>query len=150
MTIDNIALVRATNVIPFDGVMKPISEEFYMTKNTNLEFSRAIEDMLKEEGIIPKFDFSKFGDDEYVNSYNKMASEIAGDYIPYNSDYNSMVLFSLNGIVPDDSEKGFANNTFSNKKCAVIDGLSEHIDRVISLMPTDTAVKGSISLSEML
>ena len=27
-----------------------------------------------------------------------------------------MVLWSINGLVPDDSENGFGNNTFSNKK----------------------------------
>ncbi len=147
MNIDNLALVRATNVIPFDGVMKPISETCYLNKNYNLEFSRAIRDMLTEEGIVPAFDFSKFGDEEYIDSYNKTVSNIVGDYIPYNSDYNSMILFSINGLVPDDSEVSFGNNTFSNKKCAVIDSLSSHIDQVISLVPTDTAVKGSIKLS---
>ena len=59
-----------------------------------------------------------------------------------------MVLFSLNGMVPDDKEAGFGNNTFSNKKCAIIDSLSSHIDEVISLNPTDTAIKGSVKLSD--
>ena len=58
-----------------------------------------------------------------------------------------MVLFSLNGICPDDNEHGFANNTFSNKKVAIIEPLSEHIDQVISLVPTDTAIKGDVVLS---
>ena len=147
MTIDNLALVRATNVIPFDGIMRPISETCYLKKNFNLEFSRAMRDMLVEEGIVPPFDFSRFGDDDYIDNYNKNVLSIVRDYIPYNSDYNSMILFSINGLVPDDNEVSFGNNTFSNKKCAVIDSLTDHIDQVVSLVPTDTAVKGSIKLS---
>lgn len=147
MTIDNLALVRATDVVPFDGMIRPISETAYLKKDFNSEFSRAIRDMLLEDGIVPPFDFSKFGDDEYVKTYNKAVNGIVSDYIPYSSDYNSMVLFSINGLVPDDSEVSFGNNTFSNKKCAVIDSLSSHIDQVVSLVPTDTAIKGSIKLS---
>lgn len=147
MTIDNLALVRATDVVPFDGVMKPISETAYLKKNFNSEFSRAIRDMLLKEGIVSAFDFSKFGDDEYVENYNKEVNGIVSNYIPYSSDYNSMILFSINGLVPDDSEVSFGNNTFSNKRCAVIDSLSSHINQVVSLVPTDTAIKGSIKLS---
>lgn len=32
MDISNIALVRATDVIPFDGIVKPISEVPYLKK----------------------------------------------------------------------------------------------------------------------
>ena len=64
--------------------------------------------------------------------------------LPYNSDYNSMVLWSLNGLVPDDM-----NNTFSDKTCAIIDGLAEQIEQseMVSLVPTDTAIKGNVNLS---
>ena len=51
-------------------------------------------------------------------------------------------------MVPDDSENGFGNNTFSNKKCAVIEPLKYHINDVVSLVPTDTAVKGDVVLSD--
>ena len=148
MNIDNIALVRATNVIPFDGVMRPISETPYLKRNFNLAYSSEIHTMLVEEGLLPQFDWSKSDDDSYLEEYRKTLANIKNDYIPYNSDYNSMILFSLNGLVPDDSEVSFGNNTFSDKKCAVIDALSQHIDQVVSLVPTDTAVKGSIELSK--
>lgn len=32
MNIENIALVRATNIIPFEGVIKPLSNEKYLCK----------------------------------------------------------------------------------------------------------------------
>lgn len=147
MNIDNIALVRATNVIPFDGIVRPISNDYYICKNISGYFPAAISDLLKELGIIPKYDPSKaFEEDSYDKHIHK-CSEILKEYLPYISDYNSVVLFALNGICPDDNEHGFANNTFSNRKCAVIDSLSSHVDKVVSLVPTDTAIKGNVELS---
>ena len=149
MTIDNIALVRATNVIPFDGRLKPISESPYLIKNTNTLLAFEITNLLRNAGLIEPYDYKKAYDDEnYDNEYNERLKMVLKDYLPYISDYNSMILFSLNGLVPDDSEGcAFGNNTFSNKKCGIIDGLKEHIDQVISLVPTDTAIKGSMELS---
>lgn len=53
MNISNIALVIATNIIPFDGIIRPVSNSQYLTKNIGLEFSARISDLLKQEGIIP-------------------------------------------------------------------------------------------------
>lgn len=148
MDINNIALVRATNVIPFQGVIKPISNVPYLTKNIGLEFSARISDLLREVGIIPSIDPEKMFDDGYYDEMVALSSNILKNYLPYTSDYNSMVLFSLNGLCPDDNEHGFGNNTFSNKKCAIIEPLKYHIDEAISLVPTDTAIKGDIYLSD--
>lgn len=148
MNIDNIALVRATNIIPIEGIIVPISEEKYLEKDKNNAFSIGIKDLLKKEGIITPIDYSRLDDEQYMEEKNKEIASITDKYIPYSSNYNSMVLFSLNGIVPDDKENGFGNNTFSTKKCGIIDSLSSHIDDVISLNPTDTAIKGSVKLSK--
>ena len=136
MDIKNIAIVRATNIIPFDGTVYPLSEVPYLKKETGTEFYFAMNDLLKKLGKLKEFDWSKMDEMEEINQEN---NEILQQYLPYNSDYNSMVLWSLNGLVPDDM-----NNTFSNKTCAIIDGLEEQIEdaEVISLVPTDTAIKG--------
>lgn len=147
MNINNIALVRATNIIPLDGVIKPLSNVPYLTKNISLPFSFAMSDLLNEIGIIPKADESKMFDDDYYDQMVALSSKILKEYLPYVSDYNSMVLFALNGLCPDDNEHGFANNTFSNKKCAIIEPLVNHINETISLVPTDTAIKGDVYLS---
>lgn len=147
MNINNIAIVRATNIIPYDGVVRPLSNVSYLCKNIGLEFSAMISDLLRELGIIPPLDQSKMFEEDYYDKMVALSSKILKEYLPYVSDYNSMVLFSLNGICPDDNEHGFANNTFSNKKVAIIEPLSEHIDQVISLVPTDTAIKGDVVLS---
>lgn len=147
MDIHNIAIVRATDILPIDGIVKPISSTRYIKKDPNTDFALKLKDYLKKIGIIPPLDFSKM-DEDYFKEWATQGNAIAKSYLPYTSDYNSMVLFSLNGLVPDDCEKGFGNNYFSNKKCAIIDGLQEHIDEVVSLVPTDTALKGDIRLSK--
>ena len=38
MDIKNIAIVRATNVIPFDGVVRPISNVPYLRKEIGTKF----------------------------------------------------------------------------------------------------------------
>ena len=138
MNIDNIAIVRATNIIPFDGVINPISEVPYLVKPNGMQISFMISDLLTEQGILESYDFTKINDEEYQTK----RKEILDSYLPYISSYNSVVLFSLNGLVPDDM-----NNTFSNKNCVIIDGLKEHISDVVSLMPTDTAIKGKVLIS---
>lgn len=147
MNINNIAIVRATNVIPFDGVVRPLSNVPYLCKNIGLEFSARISDLLQELGVIPPMDQSRMFEEDYYDKMVALSSKILKEYLPYVSDYNSMVLFSLNGICPDDNEHGFANNTFSNKSVGVIEPLLEHIDQAISLVPTDTAIKGDVVLS---
>lgn len=150
MTIDNIALVRAMDIdcIPFDGVLRTISETSYIKKNMTSDLASAWKRSLEQSGQVAPFDWNRFGDESYMNERIQTLNELASSYVPYTSYYNSMVLCSLNGLVPDDIEKGFANNTFSNKPCAVIDGLLEHIDQVVSLVPTDTALKDSVKLSK--
>lgn len=147
MNIKNIAIVRATNVIPFDGTVYPLSEVPYLKKENGTEFSFAMNDLLKRQNKLKQIDWTKLDEMDKINEEN---NEILKQYLPYNSDYNSMVLWSLNGLVPDDM-----NNTFSNKTCAIIDGLEEQIDEseVVTLVPTDTAIKGKdeekgIKLSE--
>ena len=137
-----IAMVRATNIIPVDGVVRPISNVQYIKKEYGSSFYYKLYDYLKEKGIIEELDYSRFGDENYIEEYNKKARETINFYLPYSSDYNPAVLWALNGIVPDDT-----NNTFSNKSVAIIDDLDEHISEIISIMPTDTATKGDFEIT---
>lgn len=142
MNIKNIALVRATNIIPFEGIVHPLSEVPYLKKENGTAFSFAMFDLLKEQGKMKKIDWTKLDE---LSEIDKENNRILREYMPYNSDYNSMVLWSLNGLVPDDT-----NNTFSDKTCAIIDGLEEQIEQseIVSLLPTDTAIKGNVNLSQ--
>lgn len=142
MNIKNIALVRATNIIPFEGIVHPLSEVPYLKKENGTAFSFAMFDLLKEQGKMKKIDWTKLDE---LSEIDKENNRILREYMPYNSDYNSMVLWSLNGLVPDDT-----NNTFSDKTCAIIDGLEDQIEQseIVSLLPTDTAIKGNVNLSK--
>lgn len=142
MNINNIALVRVTDAIPFDGIVRPISEVPYLNKERGSAFSYAMFNLLRSKGILKNVDWSKPDEVEKINKEN---DRIFKEYMPYNSEYNSMVLWSLNGLVPDD-----INNKFSDKTCVIIDGLAEQIESssVISLVPTDTAIVGNVKLSE--
>lgn len=94
MNIDNIAIVRATNIIPFDGVVRPLSNVPYLSKNIGLEFSVRMSDLLHELGVIPPMDESRLFQEDYYDEMVKLSSKILKEYLPYVSDYNSMVLFS--------------------------------------------------------
>ena len=144
MDVNNIALVRATNIIPFDGIVRPVSEVPYLKLNTSTQFGFAMSDLLRKVGKIAPVSFKVTREDI------ENRETVLKQYIPYMSDYNSMVLWAINGIVPDDSEIGFGNNTFSNKKCVIIDGLAEQLQlsNVVSLVPTDTAIRGNVKLSD--
>ena len=143
MNIRNIALVRATNTIPFDGMVHPISEVPYLKKEKGTTFAYAMNDLLRKLSKINEDDYWTKTEEEQ-EEINRKNRKILEEYLPYNSDYNSMVLWALNGLVPDDM-----NNTFSNKTCAIIESLEEQINKaqIISLVPTDTAIKGNVQLS---
>ncbi len=165
MDIHNIAIVRATNYIPFDGKIKSTSNSTSLSKQSSYQYAYSISEFLEREGKIPTFDQIKqkmiekgeiTKDDDFGEVFEKCSDKsieikrkISEDYLPYLGDYNSMVLFSINGLVPDDNENGgMGGNVFSDKDCAIIDGLEEHIDDVISINPTDTAIKGNVTLSQ--
>ena len=65
MNIDNIALVRATNIIPFDGVINPISEVPYLVKPNGMLINFVVNDLLIKEGLLEAYDFTRINDAEY-------------------------------------------------------------------------------------
>ena len=143
MDIHNIALVRATNVIPFDGVVHPVKDVPFIKKETGTVFSGELFSLLRRKGVLNPIDWEAPEEERLlVEEKNK---QIVAEYMPYTSMYNSMVLWSLNGLVPDD-----AFNAFSKKSCAIIDGLEEQMNQaeIVSMGPTDTAVKGTVALSK--
>ena len=146
MDIKNIALVRATNILPVDGVVRPVSETPYIKKDMTTPFAMRLTDLLKKVGLVKMPANFFMMSDEEQEEFLKQKEEIYREYLPYNSDYNPVVLWSLNGIVPDD-----INNTFSNKDIAIIESLEEQVNKgstPVSIMPTDTAIKGNVELSD--
>jgi len=148
----NIAIVRVTDAIPFDGKIKPLSNTTYLCKDTLSGFALAVSRKLDGQG--PVIDNSRMGEEGYFEAFGRERVKFIEGFLPYVSGYNSVVLFSLNGMVPDDSTRGgFAGNEFSFKNCFVIDAISEHLgDDLISLNLTDTGIdaqkNGFVQLSE--
>lgn len=104
--------------------------------------------LLKKLKIIPPIDWKIITDEDKLKEKAQVDAKILEEYLPYTSDYNSCLLFSLNGVVLDDNEISYGTNFFSNKKCAVIELLEEHIKNVVSLTPIDTLIKGDVPLSK--
>lgn len=139
-----IAIVRAINYLPFGGVLKSLADTPNLVIDKGSEFRSKIKDLLVSEGILKLNGFRSIS--EMIEEINR----VIVDYLPYSSNYNSVILFSLNGLVPDDIEAGFANNTFSNRDIVVIDDLNYHLDHsdVVSIVATDTAIRGDVILSD--
>ncbi len=139
-----IAIVRAINYLPFGGVLKSLADTPNLVIDRTTEFKRKIIDLLVSEGVLKLDGFRSRS--EMIEENNR----VIVDYLPYSSNYNPVVLFSLNGLVPDDIETGFANNTFSNRDIVVIDDLNYHLDHsnVVSIVATDTAIRGDVILSD--
>lgn len=138
-----IAIVRAMDYLPYDGLLRSLANTPNLVVDRGSEFRSKIKDLLVSEGVISISGFQSMK--EKIEEIKR----VIVDYLPYSSDYNSVVLFSLNGLVPDDIEAGFANNTFSNKDIVIIDDLDYHLDHsnVVSIVATDTAIYGNVKLS---
>lgn len=169
MDIHNIALVRSFkinefyNILKNNGVMKTESKLVILKQGDTLsEYASGLDRVFREHGIYDYGDLpatfmeykEKTGDDDYMH-YESLRTEKRLEQLravlPMKADYNSDLLWAVNGLVPDDSEtNAFANNTFSTNDFAIIYGLEEIMNQttaeVVSLMPTDTAVKGEIKL----
>lgn len=143
MDAHNIAAVRATNAIPFDGKVYPVKDVPFIKKEKGTAFSGEMFSLLRRKGLLNEIDGNQ-PEEERIDLEEKNKS-IVEHYMPYTSVYNSMVLWSLNCLVPDD-----AFNKFSEKSCAIIEGVEELMEQseVYSLVPTDTATDGPVKLSE--
>ena len=144
MDIHNIAVVRVTNAIPLDGVVRPVKDVPFIKKGAGPAFAGEMFSLLRRKGILKPIDMQANEQDrQAVEEENK---QITSRYMPYTSIYNSMVLWSVNGIVPDDGL-----NKFSAKECYIIDGLEEQMEqgaKVVSMYATDLAIKGEVPLSK--
>lgn len=142
MELHNIALIRATNVIPFDGVIKPISNTPYLYKDINSDLAIELRKMLSSL-MNQNINNKQYYSESEMKKNNNRITKLVKEYIPYTSHYNSYVLFSINGVVPDDSI-----HNVSSKKCIIIEPLEDHIHDVVSLIPNETAIQGNVYLSK--
>ena len=122
MDIHNVAIVRATEAIPFDGVVRPVKDVTFIKKEMGSVFAREMFSLLRRKGLLNPIDWQ--ADELERQAVDEKNKQIAAQYMTYTSLYNSMVLCYLNGLVPND-----AFNTFSRKSCVIIDDLEEQMER---------------------
>lgn len=134
---NKLCAVRATEHIPYNGKLYSQKDSCSIMKEKSSEYFREFKSLLLRKGKISSIPFDCT--DEERETINERNNAIVEQYMPYTSMYNSMVLWSLNGLVPDD-----AYNKFSKKTCAVMVDLEELMEKadVKSLVPTDTATVG--------
>ncbi|MBE5735540.1 MAG: hypothetical protein E7361_03750 [Clostridiales bacterium] len=140
MDIKDLAIVRVNNTIPYGGIVKPICNTGYLTKDAGSTFAFEMNSLLRRKG--------KLVSEDQPNA-DELNEKIQKSYLPYSSSYNSMSLWCINGVVPDERENAvFGNNNFSHKNVVVIDSLEAHMDdNLLSMNPTDTAIHGNTKLS---
>ena len=129
--------VRATEHIPYNGKLYSQKDACSIMKMKSSEYFREVKSLLLRKGVISPIPCDCT--DEEREAINEWNNSIVEQYMPYSSMYNSMVLWSLNGLVPDD-----AYNKFSKKTCAIMVDLEALMTKadVKSIVPTDTAVVG--------
>lgn len=121
----DIALVRATDHLPKDGVIYALCNVPFVCK-INDAFHKAASDILEKK----RFD-----------DYNKLASE----YSPWSTQYRSSVHFCLNGIVSSHDQ-----GNFDSDYIVIIEPFSQHENdsNILAVRGEDTYFKDSIQLSD--
>ena len=131
--ISDFALVRTTNFLEEDHVLKALCKIPFVINTNNVPFS-TMHDILR----------NKYN----INVYDEIEDEklrlLVGKYSPLSTQYRSTIHFTLNGLVSNHSKGEFDNRNF-----IIIDKLANHLGKedFRSLRMEDTFVKGPFKLS---
>lgn len=141
MNINNVAMVRAMNHIPFDGELIPSCEGKRLVPDKNSDFAYFMRDIIRKElekRLGRSLNLWEDTEDK------KLFEETLSNYATLTGDYYTTTLsFSLNGMVPDD-----INNNFTDMKIAVIDSIRNYKDAdFITIETIDTTIKGRVKVS---
>lgn len=132
--ISDFALVRTTNFLEEDHVLKALCKIPFVINTNNVPFSTMHEILRNKYNI---------------NVYDEIEDEklrlLVGKYSPLSTQYRSTIHFTLNGLVSNHSMGIFNNNNF-----IIIDRLDKHlgIDDFRSIRMEDTFVYGEFSISD--
>ena len=134
--VDDFVVIRTTNHLDVDKIIRPIFHVPFVVKNNHV-IQSAVKDVLDE---IEPIDFF-----QEMDKYYERTNMIKETYLPYSSQYRSTVHFSVNGLVSSHS-KGI----FSNRNFIIIDPLSYHLKNsdIRSFRMEDTYMYGDVQLSD--
>ncbi len=132
-TINDFALIRTSNFLPEDHIIKPICDIPFVTNINNVAHS-AIFKILKERDNINVYD---------ENEYEKF-KELVNKYSPLSSQYRSTIHFTINGLVTSHGQGYFDDQDF-----IIIDKLNKHlgIDNIRCIRMEDTFISGNFNIS---
>ena len=132
-TINDFALIRTSNFLPEDHIIKPICDIPFVTNINNVAHS-AIFKILKERDNINVYN---------ENEYEKF-KELVNKYSPLSSQYRSTIHFTINGLVTSHGQGYFDDQDF-----IIIDKLNKHlgIDNIRCIRMEDTFINGNFNIS---
>ena len=151
---DDIALVRDTDYLPFDGCIPSISNVPFVCKCNLLAHSALASILYKEDEklkqITKDIEENSASQELFMKSLElreKREMEIGEEikkFTPYSSQYRSTVHFCLNGIVSSHQMGTF------NGKYVIIEPFSEHYkdSNIEAVRPEDTYFKEKLMLSD--
>ena len=88
MDIHNVAIVRATEAIPFDGVVRPVKDVTFIKKEMGSVFAREMFSLLRRKGLLNPIDWQ--ADELERQAVDEKNKQIAAQYMTYTSLYNSI------------------------------------------------------------
>lgn len=133
--VNDIWMIRATDYLPEDHIMKPISQVPFIYNMNDVPYS-ALTDALNDIENI-----NIFTEDEKYSERKKFVYANS----PLSTQYRSTLHFTLNGLVTSHSK-----GNFDNRKFIILDGLSKHlgIDDFRSIRSEDTFIHGTVPISK--
>lgn len=133
-TIDDFVLIRTTNFLEEDHVLKAICKVPFVT-HINNSANKAMFDILYDKTNVNLYDEEQR--DEFLAEVRK--------YTPLSSQYRSTIHFTLNGLVSNHSM-----GTFDNRNFIIVDKLNQHlgVETFSSIRMEDTFVSGEFKLSD--
>lgn len=132
-TADDFALIRTTDYLEEDHILKAICKVPFVTNLNNVPAT------VMYRILMEQYNFNIYNDeeDEKLEKLNRI-------YSPLSTQYRSTIHFALNGLVSSHTK-----GNFDNKNFIIIDKLSHHLgkDDIRSIRMEDTFINGEVPLS---
>ena len=141
MNLDNVVLVRVMNNLPLNGELIPSSEAPCLVDDHSSDYHYFIYEAVKkdlEQKLGRPLTYEECDGNESL-----LGQKVQEYIVKKSKDYTSTLSFSLNGMVPDDT-----NCKFQKMPMAVIDPIKFHTDAdFVNVVVTDTTIKGRMKVS---
>ncbi len=126
---DSLKIVITANMFPEERTVLPSGKESYVYKNPDCSLGIVVRDRINKADGIDNYDENQL-------ATLKLQSE---KYMPYNSNYVSVVYAAINGLYPD----YYATNYI------IVDNFRYHVEKenILSMRPETTLFTGAVTLT---